>query len=267
MKTLPDNGLAQVQAVYSGAEGRLWELIMGEQIHIGGLSSSMALAEMAGIHATWKGVDFCCCSGAGMRFLVRFCKVASMTGVDATEAMIRQGIQRCRDEGLSESIRFVHADVCDSGLPAETFDFVWGEDAWCYVTEKEKLVAEAARLLRPGGTVAFTDWLEGDNLSEEEAARFMRFMKFPSLYNLNDYRAALQKNSITVCRAEDSGRFPGAINLYLDMLNNQLTYDALKIIGFDTDLLQALGVEMTFIQALAREKKIIQGMIIGKKNH
>ena len=29
-------GLAEVQAVYSGPEGNLWELIMGEQIHVGG---------------------------------------------------------------------------------------------------------------------------------------------------------------------------------------------------------------------------------------
>ena len=30
-----------VRQVYAGAEGRLWELIMGEQIHIDGFASSM----------------------------------------------------------------------------------------------------------------------------------------------------------------------------------------------------------------------------------
>jgi hypothetical protein len=47
MKTAPEQRLANVQAVYSGPEGRLWELIMGEQIHIGGLSSSADLAQRA----------------------------------------------------------------------------------------------------------------------------------------------------------------------------------------------------------------------------
>ena len=56
---------------------------------------------------------------------------------------------------------FVLADVCASGLPAATADFVWGEDAWCYVVDKPRLVAEAARLVKPGGTIAFTDWVEG----------------------------------------------------------------------------------------------------------
>jgi hypothetical protein len=40
-----------VRQVYAGAEGRLWELIMGEQIHIDGFASSQALAARAGVTA------------------------------------------------------------------------------------------------------------------------------------------------------------------------------------------------------------------------
>jgi hypothetical protein len=47
MKSIEEIGLSNVQAVYSGPEGDLWELIMGEQIHIGGFISSMELAEKA----------------------------------------------------------------------------------------------------------------------------------------------------------------------------------------------------------------------------
>jgi hypothetical protein len=42
-------GLKDVQGVYGGPEGDLWELVMGQQIHIGGFKSSMDLAEKAGI--------------------------------------------------------------------------------------------------------------------------------------------------------------------------------------------------------------------------
>ncbi|MGQ9706966.1 MAG: hypothetical protein ACUVWP_08240 [bacterium] len=91
MKKTEGIGLPEVQAVYSGPEGDLWELIMGQQIHIGGLKSSLDLAEKAGIGKDMKGVDLCCCNGAGMRFLVHFRKVANMTGVDATEKVIERG--------------------------------------------------------------------------------------------------------------------------------------------------------------------------------
>ncbi len=180
MKTLAEIGLADVNAVYDGPEGDLWELLMGQQIHIGGFRSSMDLAERAGIGAGMHGVDLCCCNGAGMRFLVRFRNVASMTGVDATPTVVERGRQRCQQEGLADRIRWVQADVCASGLPDASADFVWGEDAWCYVEDKTKLIAEAARLVRPGGVIAFTDWVEGPaGLSDAEAERFLALHEVP----------------------------------------------------------------------------------------
>src|SRR5512141_1495880 len=143
MKSIENVGLNDVTAVYNGPEGNLWELLMGQQIHIGGLKSSMDLSERAGIGAGMHGVDLCCCNGAGMRFLVRFRNVARMTGVDATERVVEEGQRICREEGLAEKISFVLWDVLESGLPDGSADFVWGEDAWCYVTDKERLIGEA----------------------------------------------------------------------------------------------------------------------------
>ena len=104
MKSKEGIGLENVQAVYDGPEGDLWELIMGEQIHIGGFKSSMDLAERAAIGAGMAGVDLCCCNGAGMRFLVMFRKVSAMMGVDATETVVHRGEERCGKQGLSDKI-------------------------------------------------------------------------------------------------------------------------------------------------------------------
>src|ERR1017187_2321316 len=111
MKTNKNIGLENVQAVYGGPEGDLWELVMGEQIHIGGFQSSTDLAKRAGIGAGMPGIDLCCCTGAGMRFLVKFCNVASMRGVDATAKVVEHGRQRCQDTGLDKKISFTLADV------------------------------------------------------------------------------------------------------------------------------------------------------------
>ena len=193
MKSIQNVGLRQVQAVYSGPEGALWELIMGEQIHMGGLQSSIDLANKAGIGAGLHGIDLCCCSGAGMRFLVKLRNVSTMRGVDATPTVVERGRQRCQTETLDPQISFALADVCESGLPSQSADFVWGEDAWCYVVDKPKLIAEAARLVKPGGVIAFTDWLEGPaSLSEAEAGRFLSFMKFPNLLNMEEYQSEVK---------------------------------------------------------------------------
>lgn len=266
MKQAPGIGLSNVQAVYAGPEGELWELVMGQQIHVGGFRSSMELAEKAGIGPSGSGVDLCCCTGAGMRFLVRFRNVARMCGVDATEKMVQRGRDRCEEEGLADRITFVLGDASATGLPGGQADFVWGEDAWCYVENKDRLIAEAARLVRPGGTIAFTDWVEGaPGLSESEAERFLKFMKFPNIQDLDGYAALLTKHGCEVLVAEDTGRFAPCVDLYLNMLSEQLTYDALRIIGFDTQLMAALGGEMQFMQELAHAGKILQGRFIARK--
>ena len=266
MKGIERIGLKDVQAVYSGPEGQLWELIMGEQIHIGGFVSSMDLAEKANIGSGMKGVDLCCCNGAGMCFLVRFQNVAQMHGVDATEKVVEQGRLRCEQEGLSDKIEFTLEDVCNSGLADASADFVWGEDAWCYVVDKEKLIAEAARIVKPGGIIAFTDWIEGKaGLSDTEAKRFLTFMKFPNMQNLEGYSNLLTANDCEVITAADTGRFGPYVDLYLNMLNMQLTYDALKIIGFNSELMQSMAAEMIFMQELAHAGKIAQGLFIARK--
>jgi SAM-dependent methyltransferase len=266
MKATANIGLSDVQAVYSGPEGDLWELVMGQQIHIGGFQSSLDLAEKAGVGAGTSGVDLCCCNGAGMRFLVRFRNVDRMHGVDATETVVQRGRLRCEEEGLADRIEFTLADVCQSGLPDGSFDFVWGEDAWCYVVDKPGLIAEAARLVRPGGTIAFTDWIEGPaGLSGEEAERLLTFMKFPNVQDRNGYTALLTENGCETVVAEDTGRFASYVDLYLNMLNMQLTYDALRILGFDTALMESLGAEMVFMQQIAHAGKIAQGLFVARK--
>ena len=90
-------------------------------------------------------------------------------------------------------------------------------------------------------------------------------MKFPSVQTLDGYSAPLCKHGCEVRVAEDTGRFAPCADLYLNMLNMQLTYDALRIIGFDRRLMASLGGELNFVAELARVGKIIQGRFIARK--
>lgn len=260
-------GLEEVKAVYNGPEAVLWKLIMGEQIHIGGLKSSLALANAADVCNKDKtGVDLCCCAGAGMRFLVRFCGASKMTGVDASSVMVANGKVAIEEEGLSDKIELIEGDAIETGLESGSVDLVWGEDAWCYVENKEALIAEAARLVKSGGTVAFTDWVEGPaGLTEEEKTRFTAFMKFPNVQSINGYKELLTKNGLTVKEAKDTGNFGPHVDLYLNMLNMQFTYDALKIIGWCQKTLEGMAGEMMFMQELAHAGKIAQGLFVATK--
>jgi SAM-dependent methyltransferase len=133
----------------------------------------------------------CAAATARMRSLVRLRNVAAMTGVDATSAVVERGRARCRAEGLDDRITLLLADACATGLPGGCADFVWGEDAWCYVEDKPRLVSEAARLVRPGGTIAFTDWVEVRPASPPRSRALLRFMKFRR-WDIGGYRALLE---------------------------------------------------------------------------
>ena len=258
--------LRDVQAVYDGPEGVLWELIMGEQIHVGGFKSSMVLAEKAGIKDGMKGVDLCSALGAGCRFLVQNFNVF-MCGVDATDTMLKKADERVKAAGLEEKIEFKKGDVTDIPYDDNTFDFVWGEDAWCYVVDKTKLIKEAARVLKPGGILSFTDWIEGPNgLDKEEADRINTFMKFPYVESFEGYKKLIEGNGLTIIETEDlTDEFAEYVDFYIKMLTDQLTFDALKIIGNNMDVFQAMGGEMMYMSQKAHEGKFGRGRFIAKK--
>ena len=161
MKSINNVGLENVQAVYGGAEGDLWEPVMVEQVHVGGFQSSTDLAKRAGIGLGMQGIDLCCCDGTGMRFLA--------------------------------------------------------------------------------------------------------IVKLPNTQDFKGYKDLLTANGCHAQVAEDAGRFAPCVDLHMDRLNKLLTYDALRIIGFDMALMQALGGEMVFTQQLAHAGKIVQGIFIARK--
>jgi hypothetical protein len=55
------------------------------------------------------------------------------------------------------------------------------------------------------------------------------------------------------------------VPLYLDMIEKQLGYDALRILGFDSALAGAIHEEMRFLGALAKAGKVNQGLIVAQK--
>lgn len=257
---------ADVTALYDGSRGDLFQLVFGEQIHVGGFNASVALADLAGIREGQKGVDLCCCNGAGMRFLVRFRGVASMTGVDISEKVIALGRSRCGAEGSADQIRFVLADACASGLASESADFVWSEDAWVYVPDKPALVAEAARIVKRGGTIAFTDWVVGPaGLSEAEAEPLLSALTFPNMESVEGYRSLLEKNGCDVQIAESTGIWSRFMDLYAEMLDTQLRYDALRLCGFQQSRLDGEVAGFRGLAELGRADKLTQGRFVAGK--
>jgi ubiquinone/menaquinone biosynthesis C-methylase UbiE len=213
-----DVGIENVNEVYDGAGGILWEMLMGEQIHVGGAEETDILAQKAGINANSHVLDVCSALGGPARHLARKygCRV---TGLDATRRMHEEAIRRTEEAGLSDKIEYKLGNALDMPLRADTFDVVWGQDAWCYVTDKERLIRECARVVKPGGVVAFTDWLETGPMTDEEWLALHKFMVFPYMETLDGYAALAEAAGLTVVEKEDlSADFAEHVPIYLNMV-------------------------------------------------
>jgi cyclopropane fatty-acyl-phospholipid synthase-like methyltransferase len=45
----------------------------------------------------------------------------------------------------------------------DSFDMVWSQEAFCHCMDHKVLIAEIQRVLKPGGTIVFSDIMQGDN--------------------------------------------------------------------------------------------------------
>ena len=254
-----------VRDIYDGSEGDLFALVFGEQIHLGGFDASVALADASAIRGG-RGVDLCCCNGAGMRFLVRYRGVESMIGVDISPNVVARGRRRCQEEGQASQIDFLCTDACASGLPSESADFVWSEDAWCYVPDKPILIAEAARIVRRGGTIAFTDWVEGDaGLESGENAFLLEALSFPNLETQRGYQQLLEKQGCEVVLAEDTGNFAKQTALVAEVLETQLRWDALRLLSYDEERVDALIRGFRLLSEWGAARKIAQARFVTRR--
>jgi SAM-dependent methyltransferase len=100
-----DFTIADVVEVYSSFGGVLWEMLMGEQIHVGGESETTILAQKAGINEGTSVLDVCCALGGPARQLARTygCKVI---GLDATQRMLEEAITRTAKMGLASQVTY-----------------------------------------------------------------------------------------------------------------------------------------------------------------
>ena len=91
----------------------------------------------------------------------------------------------------------------DMPFPAAQFDIVWGQDAWCHIPEKSRLIAEAARVLKPAGVIAFTDWIQVGDISGPVRDDILAAMAAPNLATRESWCNDLVANGCVVVSAED----------------------------------------------------------------
>jgi cyclopropane fatty-acyl-phospholipid synthase-like methyltransferase len=173
-----------------------------DQDHFGGTRANDILAERAGLRPQHQVLDVCSGMGGPARYLAARigCRV---TGLDFTETRHRGAQHLTRLVRLDHLVSFRFGNALDMPFADSSFDAVIGQEAWCHVPEKARLIAECARVVKPNGVIAFTDILKTAALSEQEMARLRSEMTFPTLETLAGYTALLEGNGCELVSRDD----------------------------------------------------------------
>jgi demethylmenaquinone methyltransferase/2-methoxy-6-polyprenyl-1,4-benzoquinol methylase len=94
---------------------------------------------------------------------------ARITGVDLSDAMLARGRDRVQAAGLADRITLQSGRAEELAFPAESFDAVSFTYLLRYVRDPAATLAELARVLRPGGTMASLDFFVPPNPAQRFA--------------------------------------------------------------------------------------------------
>jgi ubiquinone/menaquinone biosynthesis C-methylase UbiE len=173
-----------------------------DQDHFGGLAAVDILAAKAGIDRSSHVLDVCSGMGGPARYLASRigCRV---TGLDLTPSRHQGAIRLTELVGLQHLVDFRHGSALAMPFADASFDVVIGQEAFAHVPDKPRLIAECARVAKPGGRIAFTDIMAGERLAPAAAARVQREMAFAGFETLDGYARLLEVRGYRVVERED----------------------------------------------------------------
>lgn len=175
----------------------------GEDIHIGLYRSDdepiadasrrtvQRMSELLGpLDASGRVLDLGAGYGGSMRYLAREsgCHCVALNLSEVENARDRE---KNREQGLSELIEVVDGDFTNLDFADASFDVVWSQDAFLHSGERARVCAEAARVLRPGGRMIFTDPMQADDAPADRLQPIYDRLHLDSLGSPGFYRDTL----------------------------------------------------------------------------
>ncbi len=232
--------------------GMIWG---GEDLHVGIHEPGLAIAEasdltvdrmaamLPALDAEVSVLDIGPGYGGSMRRLAkRFGNHATCLNISSTQNDTNR--MRNRRAGLTERVRVLHGVFESIPEPSASHDVVWSQDAILHSAQRDKVLEEVWRVLKPGGHFVLTDPMQSDDVPDGVLQPVYDRLQLNSLGSPRFYRECAQALGFEVLAQED---MTGHLRTHYDHIHAEplANRDRLRTLGASGEYLDrmALGLE------------------------
>jgi cyclopropane fatty-acyl-phospholipid synthase-like methyltransferase len=160
------------------------------------IRTNETMAKVAGIKQDDKVLDAGCGVGGSSIWLAKNIG-AQVIGITISNNQIKKAYKYAKEEGVLGKVEFLNRDFNKTEFPDETFDVVWGIESLCYALDKQKLLNELYRILKPGGRLVVSDgFILKEKMTPDEQAiidEWAHGYRVESFATVEEYKKYLDK--------------------------------------------------------------------------
>jgi tocopherol O-methyltransferase len=159
------------------------------------------LARAANLPSECSVLDVGCGYGGTSIYLAKHYK-AEATGITISPVQVEMANQAAEKAQVNAKFLCMDAEAMEFKKP---FDVLWSMESISHYPNNAKFFASAAKLLKPGGTMAITDWFKKDGLTAREHKKFLEPIEkgmLVELQTMEEYKSLMNENGLQVIKAE-----------------------------------------------------------------
>ncbi len=163
------------------------------------------LARLAKIPQGATVLDVGCGFGASSMFLWKQFGAAT-TGITISQVQVEMANAAATKARANAEFRLMDAEAMTF---EKQFDVLWSVESISHYHDRERFFADAAKIIRPGGVFAITDWFKKPNLSRAENKKYIDPIEkgmFVRLEEIGEYEEYLRSNGMEILDREELTR-------------------------------------------------------------